>query len=497
MRDKELLLSFQSKLRFIFSHSALKEGWDNPNVFQICTLKEAGASEIKRRQEIGRGLRLAVNQNGERIQGFDTNTLTVMASETYQEFVENFQKELEEDTGIKFGVLQEHAFSNIVEGFTGNDPIYWGHKNSQDLFTFFLLKGYVNAQGKVQDLLRENLIKGTVQLPEDYDKVVSNQIIKILKQVSGKLEIKKAEDRVPIRINKEVYLSEDFSNLWDSIKHKTTYSVKFDSEKLINACAVSISDRLVVSRGKLLYKKAGMELTIGGINVIDEESSVSLINDYVQMLPDIVGYLQNETQLTRRSIVEILLRSKKLELFKINPQKFIEGCIDIINEQMRLHIVDGIVYTRIGENEYYSQELFENEQLLGYLKGNMLASTKSPYEKIIYQSHIESDLAKEFEKNTNVKVYTKLPAWFKIDTPLGTYNPDWAVLFEIDGSEKLFFVVESKGTMGYDFLRPVEQGKIDCGKQHFSALAEASGRYVRMEHVSNIDDFIRIATSGV
>jgi type III restriction enzyme len=236
---------------------------------------------------------------------------------------------------------------------------------------------------------------------------------------------------------------------------------------------------------------------LDGITARDAITSISLINEQVKMLPDIVGYLQNETQLTRRSIVEILRKSSKLELFKINPQKFIEGCIDIINEQMRLHIVDGIVYTRIGDHEFYSQELFQNEQLMGYLKGKMVQSSKSPYEHIVFDSHVESDLAKEFEHNDNIKVYTKLPAWFKVDTPLGTYNPDWAVLFEMDGTEKLFFVVESKGTMGYDFLRPAEQAKIECGKQHFLELSRVTGSNVRLEHVSNIDDFLRAATSGV
>ena len=182
-----------------------------------------------------------------------------------------------------------------------------------------------------------------------------------------------------------------------------------------------------------------------------------------------------------------------LKYFKINPQKFIEGCIDIINEQMRHHIVDGIVYTKIGDHDVYSQELFENKELTGYLKSNMLRSTRSPYEYVVYDSGIESDLAKEFEKNTNVKVYAKLPGWFKIETPLGNYNPDWAVLSEMDGVEKLFFVVESKGSMSYEFLRPTEQGKIECGKKHFEELAAKTGSNIALEHVANIDDFVNKA----
>jgi type III restriction enzyme len=211
------------------------------------------------------------------------------------------------------------------------------------------------------------------------------------------------------------------------------------------------------------------------------------------VLPDIVTYLQNETQLTRKSIVTILQNCTNLNFFKINPQKFIEGCIDIINEQMRLHIVDGIVYRKIGDNSFYSQQLFKEEELTGYLKSNMIASTKSPYEYVVFDSGIESELAKEFEKNTNVKVYAKLPRWFVIDTPLGNYNPDWAVLFEIQGEEQLFFVVESKGSMGLEFLRPAEQGKIQCGKAHFKELAETSNSKVKLVYVSNMNEFANLA----
>lgn len=497
MKDKEKLLSFDSKLRFIFSHSALKEGWDNPNVFQICTLKDAGSSEIKRRQEIGRGLRLAVNQLGNRVQGFDTNTLTVMASESYESFVDNLQKEIEDETGIRFGVLQKHSFSNVATKFEGDDPVYFGHENSQALFDYFVLNGYIDAQGKVQDQLRTDLRNESVKLPDDYEKFVENQIVGVLKKVAGKLEIKKSEDRVSIRVNKEVLLSEDFKSLWDKIKHKTTYSVNFDSQKLLEACAQNIKQRLVISRGRLVYEKAKVDIELGGVSAKDADTSISLINEEVDMLPDIVSYLQNETQLTRRTIVEILRKSDKLNLFKINPQKFIEGCIDIINEQMRLHIVDGIVYSKIGEHEFYSQELFQNEQLIGYLKGNMVPSQKSPHEQIVYDSRIESELAKEFEKSENVKTYAKLPPWFKIDTPLGTYNPDWAVLFELNGDEKLFFVIESKGTMGYESLRPSEQAKIKCGTEHFRELAKTTGSNIRLEHVSDIETFYQAATSGL
>jgi type III restriction enzyme len=491
MRDKELLLSFESKLRFIFSHSALKEGWDNPNVFQICTLKEAGSSEIRRRQEIGRGLRLAVNQDGERIYGFDTNTLTVMATESYEDFVENFQKEMEKEAGIVFGVLQLHSFNNITVEMNGTEPVFFGQERSEQLFDFLILKGYINNKGKVQELLKTDLRAGNVVLPDGFEEHVKSQIIESLKQTAGKLEIKRNEDKQIINVNKQVLLSDEFKELWDKVKFKTTYAVDFDSAGLIQACQKQISSELLVNRGKLIYEKARLDVAKGGINVKgDPETEYGTIDSEIEVLPDIISYLQNETQLTRKSLVKILQGCSNLKLFKLNPQKFIEGCIDIINEQMRLHIIDGIVYTKIGDHEIYSQELFQNEQLTGYLKSNMHVSTKSPYEHVVYDSGIESDLTKEFERNKNIKVYAKLPGWFKIDTPLGPYNPDWAVLFDVDGVEKLFFVVESKGSMNFEFLRPAEKGKIECGKKHFNELAKQSGMKLSLEYVSNMDEFV-------
>lgn len=473
MRDKEKLLSFDSKLRFIFSHSALKEGWDNPNVFQICALKEAGNSENKRRQEIGRGLRLCVNQQGERIYGFETNTLTVMATESYATYVDNLQKEIESETGIKFGVLESHSFSSVVMSIDGDEVNYLGQEKSEQLFDFLILKGYIDTRGKVQDLLRIAIKEDAVELPEEFtqDEHIENQILSNLKDAAGKLHIKNQDDKKKVKVNKRILNSPEFKELWDRVKFKTTFSVDFDSDSLIKECIRGLDDRLKITRGKLHYTKVKVAMNIGGLQVNEDAKTYSEnVNDTVEVLPDIVGYLQNETQLTRKSIVKILTGTNKLDYFKINPQKFIEGCIEIINEQMRLHIIDGIQYKKIEESEYYSQELFQNEELFGYLKSNLKESEKSPYDYVVYDSTVESKLVTDFENSDNISVYAKLPSWFKIDTPLGTYNPDWAVLWKDGNEEKLFFVVESKGTTLFGDLRPKEQGKIDCGKKHFKAL---------------------------
>ncbi|MFM2385820.1 MAG: hypothetical protein RL660_577, partial [Bacteroidota bacterium] len=488
MRDKEDLLNFKTKLRFIFSHSALKEGWDNPNVFQICTLKEAGNSETRRRQEIGRGLRLCVNQNGERVYGHEVNTLTVMASESYMEFVDNLQKEIEADTGIKFGFLESHSFADVVLDIIDDDITLLGINKSRVLFDFLMQKGYVDARGKVQDLLRVDLKADNVTLPEEFteDPKVKNQIINTLKQTAGKLDIKNTDDKQVVKVNKRVLDSPEFKELWERVKYKTTFSVNFNADSLINECIKAIDERLKITRGKLTYTKASLTITVGGLDAVEDVIQYSNMDDEVDNLPDIVSYLQNETQLTRKSIVKILTGTTKLRFFKINPQKFIEGCIDIINEQMRNHIVDGIKYKRIGDADYYSQELFENKELFGYLKSNLKSSEKSPYNYVVYDSTIESSLAQEFEKSENISVYSKLPSWFTIDTPLGTYNPDWAVLWKDADEEKLFFVVESKGSNTLFDLRPKEQGKIDCGKKHFEAIGS---EMIVVTEMSNVVDF--------
>jgi type III restriction enzyme len=472
MRDKEVLLSFDSKLRFIFSHSALKEGWDNPNVFQICTLKEAGNSETRRRQEIGRGLRLCVNQHGDRVYGHEVNTLTVMATESYVDFVDNFQKEIESETGIKFGVISHHSFSDVVVEIIDEEITYLGQDKSGELFTHLIEKGYIDERGKVQDSLRIALKEDKVEIPEEFTENpnVLNQIINTLKETSGKLEIKDSSKKELVRVNKRVLDSPEFKSLWERVKFRTTFSVDFDSDKLIKECISALDDRLKISRGKLTYSKGTLTMNSGGVDIGNVVNETENLYSQSERLPDIVSYLQNETQLTRKSIVKILTGTVKLPYFKINPQKFIEGTIDIINEQMRNHIIDGIKYKKIGDEEYYSQELFENQELFGYLQSNLKSSEKSPYDYVVYDSNIESTMATKFEESSNISVYAKLPDWFKIETPLGTYNPDWAVLWKDNEDEKLFFVVESKGSTGLFDLRGKEKSKIDCGKKHFKAI---------------------------
>ncbi len=473
MKHKEKLLSFDEPLRFIFSHSALKEGWDNPNVFQICTLNETN-SVMKKRQEIGRGLRICVNQEGERVRGFAVNTLTVMANENYEDFARALQKEIEDEEGIKFGVIEEHFFANIpIEDEKGNIS-YFGAENSEAMYAYLLDNKYIDTKGKIQNALRTDIKENTFTVPEAYEELQS-AITSVISKIAGNLNIKNADDKVEVKLNKEVYLSEDFKALWEQIKHKTTYRVDFDVNALVSECAKHIANDLTIGKIKYLYSKATNKITKVGVEILEESTDNTHIDcdiaDYA--LPDIITYLQNETNLTRQNIVDILIKSEKLQDFKNNPQKFIDAAIKIIKKVMSMFIVDGIKYQKLGDEFYYAQECFETQELYGYLSSNMYENRehKSIYTHTLYDSTIEENFAIEFNKNSNVKLFTKLPSWFKINTPLGTYNPDWAVLIEKDDEEKLYFVVESKGSDLALDIKTAESSKIECAKKHFAEIS--------------------------
>lgn len=483
MKDKEWLLSFDCKLKFIFSHSALKEGWDNPNVFQICTLNET-SSVIKKRQEIGRGLRICVNQDGERVHGFAVNTLTVMANESYEQFAEQLQKEIENEEGIKFGVVEKHLFANIVVPVDDHNHEYLGTEASKQLWEHLQSEGHIDSKGKVQDSLKVSLKNGTLALPEAFQPHAA-QIVSVLKKVSGNLNIKNRDDKAKVSLNKAVYLSPEFQALWDRIKYKTTFRVDFDANALIEKCAEEIKINLQVGKARFTYRKAKTEIDRGGVHTEQVQETTSVYESRAFDLPDLITYLQNETNLTRRTIVAIINKSGRLESFKNNPQKFIEQAANIIKSQMRLFIVDGIKYQKIGDDQFYAQELFQQNELFGYLKDNMVKAEKSVFDHVVYDSDIELEFASAFERNDDIKLYAKLPGWFKIDTPLGGYNPDWAVLIEKDGKEKLYFVVETKSTLFSVERRPEENAKIKCGYAHFEAL----GDDVKFTVSNSMDEF--------
>jgi type III restriction enzyme len=486
MREKEKLLSFDTQLKFIFSHSALKEGWDNPNVFQICALRNI-QTERERRQTIGRGLRLCVNQNGDRLRGFEVNTLTVVATESYEQFADKLQREIEEDTGIRFGIVEEHQFASIPITDDAGKTVPLGFEESKKLWEHLKAKSQINAQGKVQDSLKQALMDGTVTVPEGFAASL-DQVTAVLKKLAGRFEIKNADDRRQVRPRQAVLHSPDFKALWDRIKHKTTYRVHFDNEKLIESCIDAMRKAPPILKPRLQWRKAEIAIGKGGVEATQVAGATSVVLEEGDIeLPDVLTTLQDSTQLTRRSIHRILSDCDRLDDFKRNPQQFVEIAAEAINRCKRLAIVDGIKYQKLGDDEYYAQELFEQEELTGYLK-NLIEAKKSVYEDVVYESDVEAAFTDQLEKNTDIKVYAKLPGWFKVPTPLGSYNPDWAVLVEKDGAERLYFVVETKSGLFSDDLRSKERAKIECGKAHFTALAdgEAPAQYVVARSIDDV-----------
>ena len=479
MKRKELLLSFDSSVRFIFSHSALKEGWDNPNVFQICTLVDTKDTFTKR-QKIGRGLRLAVNQDGERVthQKDETvNVLTVIANESYEEFASTLQSEIQEECGIKFGHLEENAFQNIVV-YKDDEDTQLGYEASKEIFEFLVDKGYISSKGaskgKINESLKRAIVNETVEVPAQYEDI-KEEIINVIKKSTRRLPIENTKDKVIIKPRKGVLLSPEFKDLWDRIKQKTTYRVEFDDERFTKLCLEKMEE-LRPRRSKINIDRVDIEINRKGVEVEFKDTIKQDLQQRTYRLPDLIREIQDATMITRSTIIDILLKADKWELFKLNPHQFIEKTIKIFNSVKRELIVDGIKYEKI--DDYYEQSQFEVEKeedaLVGYLEKNAVATRdedpRSLYTHVLYDSDIEKDFVDRLENDEEVRLYVKLPGWFTVDTPLGGYNPDWAILMEKDDIKKLYFVVETKGSLEDDDLRRRERDKIRCAKKHFKVL---------------------------
>ena len=497
MKEKEKLLSFATPLKFIFSHSALREGWDNPNVFQICTLRDMG-TERERRQTLGRGLRLCVNQHGERVRGFEVNRLTVIATESYEQFAENLQKEIEADTGIRFGILEPHQFAAIaVIDATAADAALapLGVAQSKALWEHLLASRHIDAKGKVQDSLKLALKDGTLALPPAFE-AQRGQIAEVLRKVCGRLEVNNADEREPVPLRKgadgkSVYLSDDFKALWDRIKHQTTYRVQFDNAKLLQDCIAALKKAPAIAKARLQWRKADISIGKAGVQATETRGAATVMLDETDIeLPDLLTDLQNRTQLTRRSIIAILTGTGRLDEFKRNPQQFIELTAQVINRCKRLALVDGIKYQKVGDGHFYAQELFADNELTGYLRNMLQGTQRSIHEHVICDSDTERTFAEALEANEGVLLYAKLPGWFKVPTPLGAYNPDWAILLEHGGAQRLYFVIETKSSLFTDDLRDKESAKIECGKAHFAALGvgENPAKYVV---ATSLDDVLK------
>jgi type III restriction enzyme len=470
MRDKERLLDPNVALRFIFSHSALREGWDNPNVFQICTLNESHSIERKR-QEIGRGLRLPVNETGERVHDETINRLTVIANESYEDFARTLQREFEEDFGIKFGRVEKIAFAKLMRRAEDGAEIELGQDESAKIWVELVANGYLNASGDI-------LEKFDPKNPHFKLKVsgaFADLRAEITDEVNRKLfknRIVNVRDERTLKFRKEVHLSADFQALWDKIKHRTRYRVTFETADLIERALARFKQIDPIKAARIATTVVEVDITDAGVAADRQISSRVRDVQQVKVLPDILAFLQKETELTRHTLAEILKRSGRLGEFKINPQAFMAAAAKEISRALHDLMLEGIKYEKVAGQHWEMSRIEQDAEdgIVRYL-GNLYEvqnREKSLFDAIVYESEIEKQFARDLDNNQNVKLFVKLPSWFKIDTPIGTYNPDWA--FVTEREEKLYFVRETKSTLDSEERRTKENQKIACGRQHFDSL---------------------------
>jgi type III restriction enzyme len=462
MRNKEQLLSLEEPLKYIFSHSALREGWDNPNVFQICTLNET-RSAMKKRQEIGRGLRLPVNQDGERVFDDNINKLTIIANESYEDFARALQNEYEDDCGVTFGKVPKIGFAHLVF-IQDEQETMVGREKSGLIWDELVRNGYIDANGKIKSSFEPSKSGFSLGLSAEH-KELESDIISILQSYQIERHIKKDEEPKALKVNKQIFLDPEFENLWNKIKQKTTYEVNYSTEALIAACVKSIKAMEKIEPVKVFYREAILEVEHKGITVQETRANYNTVK-FDGGLPDIIAYLQKESELTRKTLVEILVASERLTEFALNPQKYMDAVSSIINRELHKIMIEGIKYEKIAEQEW-SMQRFKDDEVLSYLN-NRLDVNKSVYDAVVYDSEIERKFAEDLDKREDIKLFVKLPSWFKVETPIGEYNPDWAIVKQFD--ETIYLVRETKGTKNFEQLRNSEADKIKCGRKHFEAL---------------------------
>ena len=466
MKEKERLLAEDEPLRFIFSHSALREGWDNPNVFQICTLNET-RSAMKKRQEIGRGLRLPVNQHGQRVFDDSINKLFVMANESYEDFARALQSEYEEDCGVTFGKVPITAFAKLTKVVDDQEqPI--GREAAEAIKKALVEQKMLDADGRLQPAFDPKRPDFKIDLPEPH-KELTPAVVDLLASYQIERHIRKDKQEGPNRLRKEVQLSPEFQALWDRIKPRTMYRVEFKTDELVAASVAGIRKMPKVEPAKIRVTAGQVGVVRGGVTATAISAAEEQVTFRNRPVPDVLAYLQNETELTRSTLVRILKESGRLEEFFVDPQRFMDAVAAIIKHELHRLLVDGIKYEKLpgdGTDAEWEMMLFKNEELINYLTA--LQVKRSVYEYVVYESEIEREFARKLDQREDIKLFVKLPNWFEIDTPVGKYNPDWAIVKE-DGAA-LYLARETKGTKDFLKLRTSEADKVRCGQKHFETL---------------------------
>ena len=474
MRDKARLLDESENVRFIFSHSALREGWDNPNVFQICALREMGGT-TERRQTIGRGLRLPVNQDGDRVQDRNTAQLTVVANESYREFADSLQKEYTA-SGVSIGLVRQGEFSKIpfVDG-DGQEKLL-GFAGSKSIWEELLKRGFLDTEGRVTANYRPE-IKGFTLGPVPDFFWPEADIMRIMGNSKVDRFIKQQRKRKTRTLNKELYANPEFEEFWRTISQRTTYRVALNRDEIIKESVKKIQSEQPIQSLRVQVTKAGVKLVRGGTKTSETSTRAAELTGSYQ-LPDIITELQEATSLTRKTLVDVLVASNKLGEFISNPNDFISMVKRNLQNVLAAAVVEGLQYEKIGGYVYELRELqkdgMEERDLFIDRLYEVKNKQKTDFDLIQIDSEgvdaPERQFAELLDSREDVKLFMKLPDKFKIDTPVGNYNPDWAIIKQIDGKDHIYMIRETKGTLDESKRRPTENAKIKAAKKHFDAI---------------------------
>jgi len=509
MKDKERLLSLDEPVRFIFSHSALREGWDNPNIFQICTLKHSN-SEISKRQEIGRGLRICVNNNGERMDygvlesNFHRiNTLTVVASESYEKFAKALQDEMAQELSSRPKNFVQDSFIDKVLVNEQGEKYVFTQEHYQDFLIHNVLAGYVdkNNNYKITDKLISDMENDKLDIMPEL-KGFENEVTNLMRRLysSNNTKLINDERRENIRDLKpnDNFMKKEFQELWNKINVKTIYEVDFDTNELIQKSIDAINNKLVINKMKARITEGSQRESINSVSLNSKETMaetktrIENIKTYSpsQIKYDLIGEITRDTGLTRKTVIKILsdILAEKFELYKYNPEEFIRKVSNLINREKAATVIDGIIYHKTEQK--YGNEIFTINNIRGEFGINAFEVKKHVYDFLVTDSKNESNFAKKLESE-EVTVYAKLPSGFKIPTPVGNYNPDWAIVFENTEFKHIYFIAETKGSMDSMELREIEKAKIECARKHFSCLCSDTVKY---DVVDNYETLINIVS---
>lgn len=491
MKNKELLLDRNPKkspVRFIFSHSALREGWDNPNVFQICTLKQS-RSDVRKRQEVGRGMRLCVNEDGDRMDenalGADVhniNILTVIASESYDKFAKGLQSEIAEAVSSRPRRVTEILFENArVHDKDGNEEIV-DSAMARRLIHYMIKMDYIDENDALTDKFYEDKANGEVSFGTEMDQYKSDFIV-ILDSIYDDTKLKPENARsnnVELKVNPDRFAMPEFQALWSKINARTAYVVDFDTGELVRKAVAALDSKLRVPKiffkvetGSMKEIKSKDDLLTG--SSFEKQKSGTYDQHKVaantSVKYDLIGKLVEETGLTRKAVIQILtgIQPSVFNQFKDNPEEFIIQAAKLINNEKATAIIQHITYDVLDDR--YDTDIFTDATIKGKLDVNAMKADKHLFDHIVYDSTNERKFAQELDVASDVAVYVKLPDGFYISTPVGHYNPDWAIAFKTGTVKHIYFVAETKGSMDTMELRGIEDAKIHCAREHFKAIS--------------------------